>query len=107
MPLHMQNDIQKHMQLLLMQQKEVDEKMLSLEAYHKAKEPTGSFLWAIDNWLECAESEGPQLILSRKFQFAGKLSMRLQMVVVKDDDDHDDDEDNIILNPTKRCRLLR
>ena len=79
-PLHMQNGIQKHMQLLLMRQKETDEKMLSLETYQSVVEPAGSFLWAIDNWLKIS-SEDSQLFLSRKFKFAGKVSMHLQMVV--------------------------
>ena len=80
-PLHMQNDIQKHMQLLLMRQKETDEKMLSLETYQSVIEPAGSFLWAIGNWWKISAENDPQLFLSRKFKFAGKVSMHLQMVV--------------------------
>ena len=83
MPLHMQKDIHKHMQLLLTRQKETDEKVLSLETYQKikVKEPW-SFLWAIDNWpeIEMSKDDSRHLFLSRKFKFAGELTMRLQMV---------------------------
>ncbi|XP_065829454.1 TNF receptor-associated factor 6-like isoform X2 [Oscarella lobularis] len=81
MPLHMQNDIQKHMQLLLTRQEETDEKVLSLETYQKVKEPAGSFLWAIDNWPKIERGKDSQLFLSRKFKFAGEVSMHLQMVM--------------------------
>eukprot|EP00118_Oscarella_pearsei_P017154 m.169275 g.169275 ORF g.169275 m.169275 type:complete len:203 (+) comp38980_c0_seq6:635-1243(+) len=82
---HLQDSMHQHMRLLLTQQRETREELVSFKTRYQIENHHKEFLWAIEDWPAIERKAGKQTILSRKCKLKEDLCLRFQMAIQRDD----------------------